>query len=46
MRGDRMMGKEKTSICFTSDIGFDKHMDNTWKDGSVRQGCRRIPAKQ
>ena len=29
------MGKEKTSIVFTGDIGFDRYMDRRWEDDNL-----------
>ncbi len=29
------MSKEKTSIVFTGDIGFDRYMDRRWEDDQL-----------
>ena len=29
------MSKEKTSIVFTGDIGFDRYMDHRWEDDEL-----------
>ena len=31
-RKEEMMSKDKTSIVFTGDIGFDRYMDRKWED--------------